>query len=400
MGAQPRLRELEWDAVTGRFARRSTSQNPASEMWETSVCIPSSSIRATNSTPLADRPRSGSCAQEPHRALALFHTGFSSRTPHEAAVSRCAMSQSSRSAPSMLSSAAVLCWAAAAVHLFAPVRQRAIGCGLCSAAIARRKQLVHGCAQAVVQLAVPSGRARRVVEQGEKLGVAAHRRCSARIEVDVAARSPAGCSRLPRHSYSVSQCPGQTRRYSPRPVCHAAGDRVTVRVKEMQAFSSILTSKRILQILYARGSSVLMRRLVGVDLGDVEAGGAVQIRARRDSTAAVLPDALRCFCAGHILPREPHRQRLVRVLTSTKQRTLPVPRDEVDLTEAAVVAVRRELIAAAGAGNSADLCLAPRSLGAAHYCDLPLRSASAARHFFRANQLFRKLMRCSGQGPY
>ena len=30
----------------------------------------------------------------------------------------------------------------------------------------------------------------------------------------------------------------------------------------------------------------------------------------------------------------------------------------------------------------------------------PLRSASAARHFFRANQLFRKLMRCSGQTPY
>lgn len=88
--------------------------------------------------------------------------------------------------------------------------------------------------------------------------------------------------------------------------------------------------------------------------------------------------------AGHILARKPYGEIRAR-FDLHKAEHAPLPCDEIHLTEAAVVAVREELIAPA-AQEIRDLCLAPRSLGAAH-C-LP------AFHFFR------NVMRCSGQGPY
>ena len=199
-GHSPGSRELEWDAVTGRFARRSTSQNPASEMWETSVCIPSSSIRATNSTPLADRPRSGSRAQEPHRALALFHTGFSSRTPHEATVSRCAMSQSSRSAPSMLSSAAVLCWAAAA-STSAPVLQRAITSAFSAACAQNQSCIWHSFVHAV-----PSGSSLTLSNRAKNWARRPYRCPRMRSTWPLFSRR---LRPVPMHSYIVSQCPSK-----------------------------------------------------------------------------------------------------------------------------------------------------------------------------------------------
>ena len=115
-------RALECEATTGPCAVFIMSQKPASDMWDTSGYMRSASIRRTKLFPLSDSPRSGSSQLVPHRLLALFHTGFSSRTPHSWAVSRFFSSHSSRSAPAMLNSAAIFpCRMASSTS--APLRQ-------------------------------------------------------------------------------------------------------------------------------------------------------------------------------------------------------------------------------------------------------------------------------------
>ena len=144
---------LECDATTGLSVMRNRSQNPGSDRWDTSAYTPSCPISRTKSRPFGDRPRSGSSAQLPLRALALFHTGFTKRTPQPAAVCRFSTLQSSRSAPSTLRNAAVFPVSAAA-SASAPVRHSAAMSPFSSSS--RRNQSCisrHRCH------AVPAGRA-------------------------------------------------------------------------------------------------------------------------------------------------------------------------------------------------------------------------------------------------
>ena len=56
-------RALEWLAAKGRVVQRTTSQNPASDKWDTSTIMRSRSISARNAAPCSVTPLSVTAAQ-------------------------------------------------------------------------------------------------------------------------------------------------------------------------------------------------------------------------------------------------------------------------------------------------------------------------------------------------
>ena len=133
-----RARLLEWVATTGPRARRTTSQNPGSLMWDTSGQIWHASSCRRKSVPRGERPRSVSRQLVPDRTLGQFHTGLRNRTPHSAAVSTCPGSQPMNSAPSMERIAAIFP-SAAAQSTSAPVRQGTMTSRFCSISCKNRR---------------------------------------------------------------------------------------------------------------------------------------------------------------------------------------------------------------------------------------------------------------------